>query len=324
MADGFPPSSHDSTYHLDANMTIAVVGLGLMGGSLCLALRRHTDVPKLIGVVRSKRSLALARERHIVDHVTTDVIEAVREADMVILGTPVRTLIRQIGHIGPHLKPGAIVLDLGSTKGAICRALEALPPHVQPIGGHPMCGKEKAGLAHAEPTLYEGATFVLCPLERTEERTIHLTLDLIRRLGAHPLFLPPDLHDRLVATISHLPYLVASALVATAHRVAREDPRVWRVAAGGFRDTTRVASSDVKMMMDILMTNRSAVLDMLDIYREELDRLHTLLSEGAEGELHLHLSNLKALRDAHFAGGDGADNPSGGAPAHSEEDEKGS
>ncbi len=291
---------HESTGEigLRPDMTVAVVGLGLMGGSLCMALRRHKDPPTLIGVVRSTTSLTKARELQIVDYVTTDVREAVQDADVVILSTPVRTLIRQIRLIGPYLKEGALVMDLGSTKERVCRSLAELPPHVQPLGGHPMCGKEKAGLAHADPSLYEGCTFVLCPLERTAEWAIRTGVELVRRLGAFPLLLPPDVHDRLVATISHLPYLVAVALVATADRVAREDPRVWRLAASGFRDTTRVASSDVTMMLDILSTNRQAVLNVLDLYQEVLGELRTLLANRAEGELHLMLSNLKTLRDA--------------------------
>ncbi|NPA91775.1 MAG: prephenate dehydrogenase/arogenate dehydrogenase family protein [Chloroflexi bacterium] len=292
---------------LRSDMTVTVIGLGLMGGSLCLALREQPDPPRLIGVVRSAQSAAWVRDQGVVDEVTTDVRAGVRDADVVILATPVRTLIRQIALIGPHLKPHAVVMDLGSTKGQICRALEQLPEHVQPVGGHPMCGKEKAGLEHADPRLYRDATFVLCPLERTADWALALAQDLVVRLGARPLILSPDLHDRLVATISHLPYLVAVTLVQTAHRVAQEDPRVWRVAASGFRDTTRVASSDVKMMMDILLTNREAVLEMLDIYREELDALRALLDQEAEGPLRLHLSNIKNLRDAHMNRGDGSE-----------------
>jgi len=284
-----------------SDMTVVIVGLGLMGGSMSLALRGHADAPRLVGVVRSRQSMEMARELNVVDEVTTDLIGAVAEADMVILATPVRTLIRQIEHIGPHLRPDTVVLDLGSTKRAICEALAHLPDGVQPVGGHPMCGKEKAGLAHAEATLYQGATFVLCPLERTADWALHMALDLVHRVGARPLILDPSHHDRLVATISHLPYLLAAALVGTTHRVAQEDSRVWQVAASGFRDTSRLASSDVKMMLDILLTNRETVLSMLDTYRHELDTLRDLLAnEEAEGALRFYLSNMKALRDAHF------------------------
>ncbi len=285
---------------LSDDMVVTIVGLGLMGGSLALALRRHPDAPHLIGVVRTRERVEEALALKVVDEATTDWQDAVARAHMVVLATPVRTLIRQIRQIGPFLQRDAVVIDLGSTKGDICRALAELPPHVQPIGGHPMCGKEVAGLAHAEATLYEGATFVLCPLERTADWARDLALDLVHRVGARPLFLDPDHHDRLVATISHLPYLVASALVGTTHHMAQEDPRVWRVAASGFRDTTRVASSDVKMMLDILLTNREAVLDMLHRYLEELATLRHLLETDNEGELRFYLANIKTLRDAHF------------------------
>ncbi len=288
------------TTRLHPDMVVTIVGLGLMGGSLALALRRHDDGPYLIGVVRNQARAEEAQSLDVVDEVTTDWRDAVARAHIVVLATPVRTLIRQIRQIGPHLQSDALVIDLGSTKTEICQALAQLPDHVQPIGGHPMCGKEVAGLVHAEATLYEGATFVLCPLERTAPWARELALDLVNRVGARPLILPPDLHDHLVATISHLPYLVAAALVGTTHQVGKQDPRVWQVAASGFRDTTRVASSDVKMMLDILLTNRAAVLDMLARYLEELNTLRSLLEEDNEGELRLYLASIKALRDAHF------------------------
>ncbi len=290
--------------HLDGHMTITIVGLGLMGGSLALALRRHSEVPRLIGVVRSQERVAEAWACNVVDDVTTDLESAVRAADMVILATPVRTLIRQIRRIGPYLKPDAVVLDLGSTKAAICQALATLPAHVQPVGGHPMCGKEVTGLAHAEASLYEGATFILCPLPRTAPWALALCHDLIARLGARPLILDPERHDELVAVISHLPYLLAVALMATAHRVGEKDPRVWQVAASGFRDTSRLASSDVKMMMDILLTNREAVLSMVDAYLAELQVIRELLEQEGEGPLYLHLTSMKTLRDAHFSRGE--------------------
>ena len=288
------------TPRLSSDTVVTIVGLGLMGGSLALALRRHADAPYLIGVVRNQARVEEAQSLNVVDEVTTDWQRAVSNAHVVVLATPVRTLIRQIHQIGPYLRPDTLVIDLGSTKRAICQALATLPDHVQPIGGHPMCGKEVAGLIHAEATLYEGATFVLCPLERTANWARELALDLVHRVGARPLILRPDQHDHLVATISHLPYLVAAALVGTTHRVAQEDPRVWRVAASGFRDTTRVASSDVKVMLDILLTNQEAVLSLLERYIEELKALRALLEEDREGELRLYLANIKTLRDAHF------------------------
>ncbi len=265
-----------------------------------MALRRRPPIPRLIGVVRSQDQIEDAQQRRVADHITTDWKDAVRAADIVILATPVRTLIRQIHTIGPYLKEHTLLLDLGSTKTQVCAAMEKLPPHVQPVGGHPMCGKEVSGLAHAEPDLYEGATFVLCPLKRTADWALDLAHHLVHRIGAHPLLLEPEHHDRLVATISHLPYLLAAALVGTTHHIAQQDPRVWRVAASGFRDTSRVASSDLNMMLDILMTNRDAVLDMVDRYLAELGELRTLLERGDEGALRFYLANIKNLRDAHF------------------------
>jgi prephenate dehydrogenase len=170
---------------------------------------------------------------------------------------------------------------MGSTKVEICEALQAAPPHIQVIGGHPMCGKEQAGLAAAEPDLYQDCTYVVSPLPRTTESSMHLMLELVQYIGARPLVLEPDRHDRLVAAISHLPYVVSSALVAHVAAVGEQDAQVWDVAASGFRDTSRVAASEVKVMLDILLTNRSAVLAAIEDYQERLAGLHELL-EGSD------------------------------------------
>jgi prephenate dehydrogenase len=215
---------------------------------------------------------------------TTDLREGVAEADLVVLCTPVGDILAKIAEIGPWLKPGCVLLDLGSTKAAICRAMEELPEHVQPIGGHPMCGKESSGLAMAEPTLYRDRVFVLAPLERTAPEAVALAEALVRAIGARPIYLKPERHDRIVAAISHLPYLLATSLVLAAERLSQQadgqqDALFWALAASGFSDTSRVAASSIPMMSDILRTNRAAVLEAVRVAQAQLARITELLQE---------------------------------------------
>ncbi len=259
---------------------VVIVGLGLMGASLGYDLRGHCR--QITGLVRRSESVTEALDIGCVDQATIDPVAALPDADLVILATPVRVLLRQIAEFGPLLRPGALLTDMGSTKAEICQALQALPSHVQVIGGHPMCGKEQAGLRAAEPGLYQDCTYVLCPLPRTAETSQKLMLDLVQHIGARPLLLDPHRHDRLVAAISHLPYVVSSALVAHVTAVGEADPHVWDVAASGFRDTSRVAASAVDVMLDILLTNRTAVLTAIDDYELRLAGLRELLERGDE------------------------------------------
>ena len=279
-----------------ASAHIVIVGMGLMGASLGYDLRGHCR--RVTGVVRRPEAVAETEASGCVDDATLDVVAAVSQADVVILATPVRTILRQIAELGPQMKPGVVLLDMGSTKTEICRALAALPPRVQPIGGHPMCGKETAGLTAAEAGLYAGCTFVLCPLPRTAPAALALARELVTFIQARALVLDPVRHDRLVAAISHLPYLGASALVAHVMAVANDDPAVWDVAASGFRDSSRVAASDVKMMTDILFTNRPAVLDAIDAFIAHLTTLRTMMAEGEEKMLVERLAAIaRARRD---------------------------
>ncbi len=279
-----------------ADCRIAIVGLGLMGASLAMDLMQNNLCREVRGVARRTSTVLDAFFARAVYLATNDVHTGVLGADIVILATPVRTIVDQINEIAPTLWPGTIVMDMGSTKGEICAALDTLPLHIQPIGGHPMTGKETAGFEAAELNLYRNATWVLTPLTRTTSDTVALSLELVEAVGARPVVLPPERHDNLVAAISHLPFLAASALVHTTVETGMRDPKVWELAAGGFRDTSRVAASDTRMFLDILMTNQPAVLAQLDNYMGQLGELRTLLESGNEAELAAKLASSQAAR----------------------------
>jgi prephenate dehydrogenase len=276
------------------DVQVTVVGLGLMGGSLAAALRGQCRT--VTGVARRAETVDAALARGLVDRATVDLAGGVSGADVVVLATPVRTILHQIAEIGPLLPDGCLLLDLGSTKTEIVNAMALLPEHVQPLGGHPMCGKESSGPEAADPALYRSRTFVLCPLPRTSQPALALAVRLVGAVGAHPLLLDPQRHDSLVATASHLPYLLACALVATAGTAASSDPAVGRLLASGFRDTSRLAGSDVAMMLDILLTNRLEILKAVDSFQAQLDAMRRVL-ETADGEaVRAALSAIRAGR----------------------------
>ncbi len=277
-----------------ADARVAVVGLGLMGGSLAGALRGQCR--EVVGVARRAETVEAAEARRLLDRGTSDLADGVGEADVVILATPVRVIVRQLAEIGPLLPEGCLLMDLGSTKAQIVAEMARLPEQVQPLGGHPMCGKEKAGIAAADPALYRGCTFILSPLERTSEAALALGHALAEAVGACPLVLGPERQDFLVATVSHLPYLLACALVATADSTTSADSAVWDIVAGGYRDTSRVAGSDVTMMVDILLTNREEVLKALDVYQGKLGDLARLVEAGDEQDLRSVLSGIREER----------------------------
>jgi prephenate dehydrogenase len=194
------------------------------------------------------------------------------------------------------LPQGCVLIDLGSTKAQIMAEMARLPDHVQPLGGHPMCGKEVSGIEVADPTLYQGQTFILTPLPRTSEGALALGRQLARAIGAHPLVLEAQRQDFLVGTVSHLPYMLACALVATADATTSADPAAWEIVAGGFRDTSRVAGSDVTMMLDILMTNQEEVLKAVATCQAQLASLADLVGNGDEDALRDALSAIRETR----------------------------
>jgi prephenate dehydrogenase len=276
----------------DARVTI--VGLGLMGGSLAGAL--WGKCKSVVGVARRAETVEAALDGGFVDWGTTDLADGVRQADIVVLATPVRIIMQQLAEIGPLLSDGCLLMDMGSTKAQIVAEMERLPEHVQPLGGHPMCGKETSGLEVADLDLYRDRTFILTPLARTSEAALALGCALAQAAGARPLVLDAERQDFLVATLSHLPYLLACALAATADARTSPDPAAWEIVAGGYRDTSRVAGSDVTMMLDILMTNREEVLRAVHTFRSQLRDLTHLVTAGAEDELRAALSTIRQRR----------------------------
>ena len=274
---------------------LAVVGLGLMGGSLALAMQPH--VGTIVGVDTDALTRDYALKQGIVDEATADLRAAVHDADTVVLAAPVREVLDILrNRIGSYLRSNTLLIDLGSTKVDICEAMGRLPIGVHAIGGHPMTGKERSGIQSSDQELYVGAPFVLCQTRRMTPATRLRALAFVETLGAVPIEMDAVRHDRVVATISHLPYLLSAALMATAGKEGDADEAVWQLAAGGFRDMTRLMGSDIRMMSDITSTNTQAIAVLLAHFRVQLALLETMLIARDEEQLANALAPLRDRR----------------------------
>jgi prephenate dehydrogenase len=272
-----------------ASSRVAVLGMGLMGGSLALALRgRCTEI---LGIDPDPAALDLALERSAADRVSVNPADLLPEADVVVLAAPVMTILRLLDDL-PALHPGSpVVLDLGSTKRQIAAAMGRLPERFDPLGGHPMCGKEMGTLRAAEPGLFQGRPFAFTPLERTTRRARRLAEELAAALGALPLWLDADTHDRWAAAVSHAPYLIASALSSATPLDAQAN-----LAGSGYQSTTRIAATPPEIMGDILATNREHVLEALAAFRAQLDVLEAYLAGSDWLALAVQLQHGAELR----------------------------
>lgn len=273
---------------------LAVVGLGLMGGSLALALRDRAEV--ITGIDADSTTRQFALDNGIVDFAVDDLQSGVKEADTVILAAPVRVITEIVNlRIGSYLRSNTLLIDIGSTKYDICDAMGRLPIGIGAIGGHPMTGKERSGIEEAESTLYRDRPFVLCRTRRTTPATIERARLLVDAVGSELIEMDAERHDRIVAGISHLPYMLSASMVATVAKEADGDEAFWQLAAGGFRDMSRLAASDIKMMGDILSTNTRSIATLLAMFRVQLAQMEALLISGEHNKL---IEMLMPVRDA--------------------------
>ncbi|HSH02628.1 MAG TPA: prephenate dehydrogenase/arogenate dehydrogenase family protein [Anaerolineae bacterium] len=256
---------------------VTIIGLGLMGGSLALALQGSGVRVTGVDLDEGTRTAALATGS--VVQVTGVWEEGVAEADLIVLATPVQHILKMVVALS-GFKKGGVVIDLGSTKGVIVAAMGGMGAEWEAVGGHPMCGREIAGWTGATADLYEGATFALCRTERTTPKAAEWAEGLVEVVGAERLWLTAERHDFLTGMSSHVPYVAAAALMRAAVGVG--DDGVWGMSASGFRDTSRVSGTSPAVMSDILWTNRKAVLAHLAAYEAELGVLRAALAEGDE------------------------------------------
>lgn len=272
--------SEDRSLCYNDVVRITIVGLGLIGGSLGLALRKSGwQAADITGHTRSQSSAATALKLGAVDKISAELQEAVKDSDIVILAVPVLAVRDILVKIAPVLRHGTIVTDTGSTKLQIMQwAGELLTSHVSFIGGHPMAGKEASGIEAADPSLFRGCMYCLTPKRGTAQETIDIIRDMVTAIGAFPIDIDPAEHDKLVAGISHLPMLLSVALVLATTRSPDWD-KMSRLAASGYGDMTRLASGSPEMHADICLTNKHNIVSWLDRIVAELQELRFALSE---------------------------------------------
>jgi len=277
---------------------LAVVGVGLLGGSVAKAARAHGLAAEIVGIGRDAARLEAARRDGVLDRVTTDLAAGVKDAELLVLAPPVGVIAAMLEDVARVCGPETIVTDVGSAKAAIVRTAERLGRRypLRFVGSHPMAGSEKSGYGEARADLFRGATVVVTPTESSDATAVKTVNELWERLGAGRIVtLDPDAHDRAAAAISHLPHLVAMALV---DAVDRFEPSALDIAARGFRDTTRIAASDPVMWEEIFVANREALGGSLVVFREALAELERLVAAGDRAGVRAAIARIKARREA--------------------------
>jgi len=270
---------------------IAIIGLGLMGGSLALALKGKCAA--ILGIDLDPATLELALRQSIVDRADRDPANLLPEADIVILSVPVPAILSLIKKL-PSLMPNpCVVLDLGSTKRQVIEAMNQLPRRFEPIGGHPLCGKEKLSLANAERTLFYAAPFLLTLLKRTTPHAVSAATEIIEAIGAKAVTLSALEHDHILAHTSHLPFLLSSALALSIPN------KTTPLIGPGFKSTSRLAGTPASMMLGILQTNRENVLEAISGFQQQLAELEAALVaedyDTLEGKLNQSQSRYNSL-----------------------------
>ncbi len=282
---------------------IAIIGLGLIGGSLALALKKAgAKGTEIVGFSRSAETIARARECGAIDRTATNLASAVSGADMVVIATPVMAIKEVLVSISEHLSPNCVVTDAGSTKAQVMQwAGEYLPSGVSFIGGHPMAGKETFGIDEADADLFKGCVWCLTPSTCATPLAVRKLKKLVESIGARPFFIDAETHDNLVAGVSHLPMLLSAAFVTTTTK-SRLWPEMTKLTAGGYRDFSRLASGNPEMNRDICLTNQERIVEWLDRYIEALKSYRHMVTEDGEGLAEI-LAQAREAREKWLRGG---------------------
>ena len=283
-------------------MRIAIIGLGLIGGSIGLGLKKSSASNiQIAGIPRREETLKQAQEMGAIDEGTTNHIKGVAGADIIFICTPINLILPVINEIAPSLKKGAIVTDVGSSKYEIVsQAEKAMPKGTFFVGSHPMAGKETSKLEAAEPDLFRDKIWIMTKTSKTSKKALEEIEKLVASLGAKILEMDPKTHDLVVAGVSHMPLAIAVSLV---NAVAGEAEKelMAKCAASGFRDTTRIASGDPILGVDMFTTNKKAVLKMIGSFKKALSNLERLIKEGNGEKVREELAQAKEVRDSIFS-----------------------
>lgn len=280
---------------------VAIVGVGLIGGSLGLVLKQRAMADSIVGIGRRVENLKTAVELGAIDRYVADAKAGVTGADLVVLATPVDTYERHLKDWGHCLTPGTIVTDVGSVKGPLVAQAEGLmPERVRFVGAHPIAGREKTGVAAGSPGLFKGARCILTPTGKTDPEALQTVRELWEAAGSIVLSMDPFLHDRILGAVSHLPHVAAFALINALTEIKdRTTPELDlpAYAGGGLRDTTRIAASSPEMWRDIFLWNKQNLVAMIEAYEQQLRRLKHLIQAGDGPGIEKELERAKQVRE---------------------------
>lgn len=275
-----------------------IIGLGLIGGSIALAIRAEHDVT-ILGYDISEQQQKMALSLKVIDEAVSSIEEGVQQADLIVLATPVlktEALIKELCHL--DIKPGALITDVGSTKKKIVETATCLEgKDVVFIGGHPMAGSHKSGVEAARVHLFENAFYIFTPVNKSDVRHIIQLQNWLKGTKATFMELTPEEHDRFAGAISHFPHIVAASLVHQLANLDSDDRVVSQLAAGGFRDITRIASSSPTMWRDILLHNKESLLMLLDEWLKEMENVRTMLEHENADAIFDYFQTAKAFRE---------------------------
>ncbi len=279
--------------------TIAIVGMGLIGGSIGMAVKNKGISKKVIGISRNIQNLEEAVKKEAIDEYTLDLIDGTKSADIVFICTPISTVVPTAKTIFSSVKDGCIITDVASSKADIVKELErCVPERIFFVGGHPMAGSERSGIKAATKYLLEGNNYVLTQTSYTNKSALQKLVSFIEKLDVNITIMTPEEHDFTVAAISHMPIAIAVSLVNTIVELKQNRDNCVKLASSGFRDTTRIASGNIQMGIDMFSTNKSAILEMLKNFKSELDLLESAIRNGDLKAMENLLKKAKEFRDS--------------------------
>lgn len=293
---------------------VALIGLGLIASSMAWAMKRDGLAAEIVGFAPSPATRKTAMELGFLDRVTETAAEAVKDADLVVLCVPVGVMGAVAAEIGPHLKAGATLTDVGSVKAAVIEAVSPyIPDNVHFIPSHPLAGTEHSGPISGFASLFENRWWLVVPSENTDPAATEKLGDFFKALGANVDTMDAEHHDLTLAVTSHAPHLIAYTMVGVAddlHRVT--DSEVIKYSAAGFRDFTRIAASDPTMWRDVFLNNKEATLEILGRFTEELFALQRAIRQGDGDHLHDYFTRTRAIRRGIIQAGQDTDEPNFG------------
>ncbi len=283
-----------------ARLNLAIIGVGLIGGSLGLCLKdKMGDDIYITGQCRTQKSMDLAMEMGAIDFASSDIEEVVKNADVIFLSTPVLQMVPMVEKMLPYLKSGAIITDAGSTKQFIWKNLQKiLPPDIYYVAGHPMTGREMSGVTAAKKDLFENKCYVIVENTGAPKEATDKICELVRLTGADLETLDIAQHDRCASVISHIPHVAAAGLVTLLNRSHGDMEACLKLAGGGFKDTTRIASSNADMWADICMTNQEAITNHLKLLQGILAEVIVAIESGDRQAVHDYFAESKKRRDS--------------------------